>query len=127
MQIKVKTGALERQQQNHPRKRTAFQVVTTGHYSLSVSVTILVTVGRMKENLQPNQVAKVVCYVCQHSLQSVEEMAGDGPLHEESWTGLWKGINQTVGLYLLFCALHYDLQKVMCVHVSDQTFEKQTS
>lgn len=28
----------------------------------------------MKENLQPNQVAKVVCYVCQHSLQSVEEM-----------------------------------------------------
>ena len=67
----------------------------------------LVTSGIMRRYLQLIQDAQVVqllqdgtsipTCVSQHSLKSVEEMPGDGSLHEESWTGPLKRSNPAAG------------------------------
>ena len=95
-------------------------MVATHHFSLLPDrffssfhfATDLVTTGSMKQYLQPIQVAQVVqllqddtsiCAatrrfaVSPSSLNSMEEIPGDGPLHEESWTGPKKGKNLAAG------------------------------
>uniref|UniRef100_A0A671NWY6 Forkhead box R1 n=1 Tax=Sinocyclocheilus anshuiensis TaxID=1608454 RepID=A0A671NWY6_9TELE len=64
--------------------------------------------------------------VSKHCFKSMEEIPGDRPLHEASWTGTWKGNRPAAGAASApLCeearALPNDLQQATGVNVSDQT------
>ncbi len=75
--------------------------------------------------------SKEVWFVSQHSLKNMEEILGDGPLHEERWTGPDMDNNPAAGLISAPCVrrnrrstarvLQNDLQQASNVHVTDQT------